>query len=274
MAFPEGALAPAAPGSSQAVAPASAAPSAIRTTEDFRQLLIATKWTWRNEGFPDQECVFMGDGTFRHPHFVAKYTIRDLQVVELARKDGKAVLTFDPTYTTFEAIDFEKHRITGGRVGALNVASEPQEASPSAEASGLGASITISTPDPVKVTELVIGKPRLYDSNPLRVIENVSPDLKGWQFTSIPQRIVNSYEIRVDKPGVIYAFGAFKEGHPTAAKFLNADGALWQPASGAIAGKNVGACFKRNVVTGETLTLRAFELQLAAGNIAVASTQH
>lgn len=93
-------------------------PKKIGTTTDFRQLLLATKWSWRNvsAGVPDRECVFMADGTFRHPHFVAKFTIKDINVVELTRKGGKAVLTFDPTYTSFEAIDFDDHRITGRRL--------------------------------------------------------------------------------------------------------------------------------------------------------------
>ena len=92
-------------------------PSRIGTTTDFRQLLLATKWSWRNvsAGVPDRECVFMADGTFRHPHFVAKFTIKDIHVVELTRKGGKALLTFDPIYTRFEAIDFDNRRITGSR---------------------------------------------------------------------------------------------------------------------------------------------------------------
>lgn len=94
------------------------APSRVGTTEHFRQLLLATKWSWRNvkAGVPDRECVFMDDGTFRHPNFVAKFKIKDIHVVELIRKGGKATLTFDETYTRFEAIDFNKLRITGIRL--------------------------------------------------------------------------------------------------------------------------------------------------------------
>lgn len=57
-------------------------PVRVGTTADFRQLLLATK---------------------------------DIHVVQLTRKGGKAVLTFDPTYTKFEAIDFNNQRITGSR---------------------------------------------------------------------------------------------------------------------------------------------------------------
>lgn len=94
------------------------APSRVGTTEHFRQLLLATKWSWRNvkAGVPDRECVFMDDGTFRHPNFVAKFKIKDIHVVELIRKGSKATLTFDETYTRFEAIDFNKLRITGIRL--------------------------------------------------------------------------------------------------------------------------------------------------------------
>ncbi len=93
-------------------------PERVGTTEHFRQLLLATKWSWRNvqAGVPDRECVFMEDGSFRHPNFVAKFKIKDLHVVELIRKGGKAVLTFDEGYTRFEAIDFNKKRITGSRL--------------------------------------------------------------------------------------------------------------------------------------------------------------
>jgi len=112
-------------------------PPKVSTTSDFRQLLLATKWSWRNvaANVPDRECVFMSDGTFRHPHFVAKFTIKDINTVELTKlndsekgskdsKDAKkpkgaetAILTFDPAYMSFEALDFDKaRRITGKRV--------------------------------------------------------------------------------------------------------------------------------------------------------------
>jgi hypothetical protein len=92
-------------------------PSKVITTEDFRQLLLATKWIWKNEiaKAPDRECVFMADGTFRHPNFVAKFIIKDVNTVELIRKGGRAKMIFDPTYLKFEAVDFENHRITGVR---------------------------------------------------------------------------------------------------------------------------------------------------------------
>ena len=93
-------------------------PAKVSTTEDFRQLLLSTKWMWKNvsANVPDRECAFMPDGTFRHPHFVAKFLIKDIQTVDLVRKDGIATLVFDSTYTKFEALDFDhKRRITGYR---------------------------------------------------------------------------------------------------------------------------------------------------------------
>lgn len=97
--------------------PAKSIPNKVGTSADFRQLLLATKWSWKNvsAGVPDRECVFMDDGTFRHPHFVAKFIIKSITEVELHKKGGKAVLTFDSNYKSFEAIDFNKQRITGSR---------------------------------------------------------------------------------------------------------------------------------------------------------------
>jgi hypothetical protein len=87
------------------------------TTMEVRAFLIGTKWSWRNvsANVPDRECIFMADGTFRHPHFVAKFTVKDPHTVVLTRKGGQAVLTFDAGYQNFEALDFNQVRITGSR---------------------------------------------------------------------------------------------------------------------------------------------------------------
>ena len=96
------------------------APKKVSTTADFRQLLLTNKWSWKNvsAGIPDRECVFMPDGTFRHPNFTAKFVIKDINVVELNRKGGeRAVMTFKPDYMSFEVLDFDqKRRITGERL--------------------------------------------------------------------------------------------------------------------------------------------------------------
>ena len=93
-------------------------PKRISNKDDFRQLLLATKWSWRNvlADVPDRECVFMPDDTFRHPNFIARFIITDIHTVELHKKGGKAVMTFNDDYTKFEAIDFQKHRVTGKRL--------------------------------------------------------------------------------------------------------------------------------------------------------------
>jgi hypothetical protein len=98
-------------------------PNKISITADFRDLLLTNKWSWRNvsAGVPDRECVFMPDGTFRHPNFTASFTVKDIKTVELSRKkDGKterAVMTFNPDYMSFEVLDFDKaRRITGQRL--------------------------------------------------------------------------------------------------------------------------------------------------------------
>jgi len=98
--------------------PPSDIPSKIVTSADFRELLLHTKWTWKNvtAGVPDRECVFMPEGTFRHPHFVAKFTIKDLHTVELAAKGKHATMNFDAAYASFDAIDFGKLRVTGKRM--------------------------------------------------------------------------------------------------------------------------------------------------------------
>jgi hypothetical protein len=98
-------------------------PAKVRTESELRDLLLTNKWSWRNvsAGVPDRECVFMPDGTFRHPNFISKFTIKDMTTVELTRKGDKhlehAVMTFSPDYRTFEVIDFDRRRrITGERL--------------------------------------------------------------------------------------------------------------------------------------------------------------
>lgn len=98
-------------------------PKKVSTTADLRQLLLTHKWSWRNvsANIPDRECVFMTDGTFRHPNFTAKFTVKDIKTVVLNRKGGeRAVMTFSSDYQSFEVLDFDqKRRITGQRL-ALN----------------------------------------------------------------------------------------------------------------------------------------------------------
>jgi hypothetical protein len=106
---------PATPNQEQPITPE---PKPGGTTMAVRAFLIGTKWSWRNVSarIPDRECIFMSDGTFRHPHFIAKFTVKDPHTVVLTRKGGKAVLTFDADFKNFEAIDFDNVRITGSRL--------------------------------------------------------------------------------------------------------------------------------------------------------------
>jgi len=131
-----------------------------------------------------------------------------------------------------------------------------------------GAAITIVTPDPVKILELKAGEPRLYDSKPLRTIESFDSNLSGWKFTSIPQRIVNSYEIIINSDGTLYVFGnPGKSKAAPAEAIFGEEAKLWQSADGAIQGVNVKWCYKRHVSKGERISLKGFEMQLAAKSI-------
>ncbi|HEY3901462.1 MAG TPA: hypothetical protein VGM54_22825 [Chthoniobacter sp.] len=134
------------------------------------------------------------------------------------------------------------------------------------------ASVTIITPDDVKILALSEGQPRLYDSNPLRVIEKVRADLAGAQFTAIPQRIINQYQIRVDASGVLYTFGGKSRTSPTRAEFLGENDSRWVQDNGAVEGKNLVACFRRTVAAGEIISVHGFELELAASSISTATT--
>jgi serine/threonine protein kinase len=145
-------------------------------------------------------------------------------------------------------------------------APKPVETSKTASVPGLAAEIRITTPDQVRVLKLEKGQPRLYDSDPLRVIEGITPGLEGWQFTSIPQRIDIEHTVQVEKSGVIYAFGALKK-DATPQSVLGADFSKWEAAPEAITGAMVKFCFRRQVSAGEILRLKDFELQLAASSI-------
>ena len=69
-----------------------------------------------------------------------------------------------------------------------------------------GATISVKSNSNIKILPLKKGSHRLYDSKPLRVIENHSKDLLGWQFTSIPQRLIISFKIKVLESGFVYCF--------------------------------------------------------------------
>jgi serine/threonine protein kinase len=101
--------------------------------------------------------------------------------------------------------------------------------------SQLGCTVTLRTPDAARVLSLEKGQPRLYDSDPLRVIEEMDPLLKGWQFTSIPQRIDNEYEVSVSQSGTLIAFGGLHKGF-TKEDVFGKDSPNWQADDQAIKG--------------------------------------
>jgi hypothetical protein len=144
--------------------------------------------------------------------------------------------------------------------------------SPSSPPASAGASvataasaITVRCPAKVKVLTLERGAPRLYDSNPMRRIENFDASLSGWQFISIPQRVVIPYTVHVNKACTIYAFG--KQGDHD--QIFGKERDKWEPAGGAIEGKMISFAVRRRVSAGEDLSLGGFEIQIAAETIAL-----
>lgn len=87
----------------------------VITNEDFRKVLVAHIWTWERSGAGPSELKFLADGTARHTNFVLKYQIKNLHEVEIGTSKGKAKLTFDPTYKTWEGIDFDGGRPIHGK---------------------------------------------------------------------------------------------------------------------------------------------------------------
>ena len=130
------------------------------------------------------------------------------------------------------------------------------------------AAITISCLEPVRLLPLEVGQPRIYDSDPVRRIESISPQLSGWQFVSIPKRSSISYEIHVHENGVLYAFGTLGEKNPIARHLLGTeDTAAWKKVRGMIGDSSELFCLRRDVTAGEIIKLSAMDLQLAAKSI-------
>jgi preprotein translocase subunit SecD len=189
------------------------------------------------------------------------------------RARDQATKPVDEKYTA--ALTALKERLTkaGNLEDALQVDKElkqvkglPSESTPnSLEADNLaGASITISTQDSIKIITLRKGQPRLYDSNPLRVIEGIAPSVQGWKFTSIPQRLQNNYEVTVTAPGIVYAFGYDRT---SAQDMFGADATKWQACQGPAHGINLKSTYQRKVAQGEVFRIQGFEISLAAKEI-------
>jgi len=136
--------------------------------------------------------------------------------------------------------------------------------------STVGAKISVQSNNKIKIYPLRKGSHRLYDSKPLRVIENHSKDLLGWQFTSIPQRLVISLRVKVLESGFVYCFAP---NHPNktpsdkAKNIFKTDSSNWRNSKDAIQGKNVHLCYKKFFKSGEFFELNGYEIQIAAQSI-------
>jgi len=136
--------------------------------------------------------------------------------------------------------------------------------------STVGAKISVQSNNKIKIYPLRKGSHRLYDSKPLRVIENHSKDLLGWQFTSIPQRLVISLRVKVLESGFVYCFAPNHPDKTPSAKAKNifkTDSSNWRNSKDAIQGKNVHLCYKKFFKSGEFFELNGYEIQIAAQRI-------
>jgi len=132
-----------------------------------------------------------------------------------------------------------------------------------------GAVVTIRSETRFNVVELHPGQPRLHDSNPLRVIEGISPELKSYQFMSIPRHLEMKLEVRVEKAGRLIAMvgGSGHKPLPPDRMFFQDQPDRWRRVDGIIKGKDIIACFETQVRSGERFRLQGFELQLSARSL-------
>jgi len=131
-----------------------------------------------------------------------------------------------------------------------------------------GAAITISCSERVSILPLEAGQTALSDPKKKKqLIKNISPELSGWQFVSIPWHTINSYEIRVNQDGVLYAFGGGSKQKTSKAFLGTKEVSNWDDSEGAISGNTIHNCLRRKVTAGETIKLNGLELQLAAKSI-------
>ena len=133
-----------------------------------------------------------------------------------------------------------------------------------------GATVSIRTRSQIKIESMREGRPRLFDSKPLRKIEGFTRKLYDWKFTSIPQRRLMTFEIRVQKPGYVYCFG--NPGNEAKIKqVFGGSFVKWESANGEIRGRMITSCFRKRCEAGEVLHLSGFEIQIAAAQIIIGS---
>ncbi len=129
------------------------------------------------------------------------------------------------------------------------------------------AAITIACSKDALVLPLEVGQAR--KQNTQSYVTRVSPELTGWRFVTADGSDT-SYEIDVNKDGVLYAFGGNRES--TIADFLGTEeGKKWEDATGIIHGNHYGYfCVRRTVTAGDVIKLKNFRAQLAATSIELA----
>ena len=79
----------------------------------------------------------------------------------------------------------------------------------------------------------------------------------------------NSYEIRVNHDGILYAFGGGKNPPKDLFDLGTKEINKWENANGVIRGPTVRWCLSRKVIAGEVIKLNDSLVQLAAKSIAL-----
>ncbi len=89
----------------------------ILTEDDFRAFLTGTTWQWRGPGLnKPYTLTFYADGTARNSGgWTAKSVVKNIAEIQLQMGKDIAKMTFDPTYTHFDGIDFDKKRPLQGQ---------------------------------------------------------------------------------------------------------------------------------------------------------------
>ena len=85
----------------------------------LRQALVSFSWTWNHVKGPPAEVRFYKNGVATNPNaFMGTWEVTGLRSVTITRNDNrqKALLTFDPTFSTFEGVHFDGTiKVSGGR---------------------------------------------------------------------------------------------------------------------------------------------------------------
>ena len=99
-------------------APASKATEAkliTKSSDDFKKHVCSSAWTWARPGDKPQVIHFAPNGNVTNNHWVARYSIRNLNEITF-RKDGKvARLKFSATYDSFTGLDFNEATPVSGK---------------------------------------------------------------------------------------------------------------------------------------------------------------